>query len=123
MAGDHEKTKTELTFLQKSNKQSKDKVHLLQKEVENLNSQLKQRELAVEELQRNITQVSDGLKDKENEISKALGYQLQMKMLSEAKINEAKDKVAEAKVKMLRFYDLDRFDSNFLEDATLYFGS
>jgi chromosome segregation ATPase len=112
-----EKTKQELTFLQKQNKQSKEKVQLLQKEVESLNSQLRQKELQVEEFHRDIAKTADSLKDKDNEIAKAVGHKMQNALIQEQKIQEARKTVENAKIKMLRFYDVDRFESNYLSDA------
>lgn len=116
-----EKTKQELTFLQKQNKQSKEKMTLLQKEVESLQSQLKQAELQAEECNRDVIKVTENLKEKDNEIAKAVGNKLQETLLQEQKVQAARDQVATEKIKMLNFYDLDRFESNFLVDSALYF--
>lgn len=92
-------------------------MQLLQKEVESLNSQLRQKELQVEEFHRDIAKTADSLKDKDNEIAKAVGHKMQNALIQEQKIQEARKTVENAKIKMLRFYDVDRFESNYLADA------
>lgn len=46
---------------------------------------------------------------------------MQDALLQEKKIQEARLKVEEAKLKMLSYYDVDRFDSNFLSDSITLF--
>lgn len=91
MGTELEKTKQELTYLQKQNKQSKEKMALLQKEVESLQSQLKQRELQAEECNRDVIKVTEQLKDKDNEIAKAVGNKLQETLILEQKVQAARD--------------------------------
>lgn len=68
-----EQAKTDLAFHQRLNKKTKEEVGLNEKQVENLNEKLKQKELAIETLNQDITKLGNSLKEKENDIAKAVG--------------------------------------------------
>lgn len=65
--------------------------------------------------------MSDNLKEKENDIAKAVGKQMELQLMKQVKIQETQKEVAEQKIKLLSFYDFDRFQSTFLDDAALLF--
>ena len=66
-----ENTKTDLAFQQKINKQNKDELQLMRKEIDNLNLRLKQKEQSVEQNNVDKSLFTNKLKDKESEIQKA----------------------------------------------------
>jgi hypothetical protein len=65
--------------------------------------------------------VIEQMKAKDNEIAKAVALQFELKIKQEAKIEAAKAQVSESKERMLCFYEVSRFENDFLPDAASFF--
>jgi len=68
-----------------------------------------------------LKSISNKLKEKENEIAKALAAKLEKENETSKAIEEVLKQEEVEKSKMCSYYDIDRFDFDYLSDAVVFF--
>lgn len=76
--------------------------------------------MTVEASKSDLNSVTNKLKDKENDIAKALAKKLEQEQETDQAIQTIMEEETREKEKMCSYYDIERFDIDYLSDAVTF---